>query len=152
MEVLEADEKLALRLADADTYFELAREGESIAPELRAELDTLRREVDRLETETLLGGENDHLNAIVAIHPGRVAVDEDQAVGNMEGCVYGILPTGRDIHPKTEISRHATDHLLIHPIISCPRTGRAKCVPMASPLYYYKQTTSASYYLRLPVW
>jgi hypothetical protein len=81
-----------------------------------------------------------------------VAVDEDQAAGNMEGCVYGILPIGRDIHPKTEIFRHASDHPLIHPILSCPRTGGAKCVPMTSPLYYYKQTTSASYYLRLPVW
>jgi peptide chain release factor 2 len=82
MEVLEADEKLALRLADAETYFELAREGESIAPELRAELDTLRREVDRLETETLLGGENDHLNAIVTIHPGAGGT-ESQDWGDM---------------------------------------------------------------------
>jgi hypothetical protein len=63
---------------------------------------------------------------IVAIHPGRVAVGEEQAVGNMEGCVYGILPIRRDIHPKTEIFQHATDHPLIHPILSCPRTGRAK--------------------------
>jgi len=69
-EVLETDEKLARRLADVETYFELGREGESITAELRGELDTLRQGLDRLETETLLGGESDHLNAIVTIHPG----------------------------------------------------------------------------------
>lgn len=38
--------------------------------EVRAELDALRAEIDRLETATLLPGENDRLNAIVTIHPG----------------------------------------------------------------------------------
>ncbi len=38
--------------------------------ELRADLDALREEIERIETETLLGGENDRLNAIVTIHPG----------------------------------------------------------------------------------
>ena len=70
METLEADEKLAGRLADMEAYFELSREGENIDSELRAELDKLHHEVDLLETETLLGGESDHLNAIVTIHPG----------------------------------------------------------------------------------
>jgi peptide chain release factor 2 len=65
-----ADEKLANRLADMEAYFELSREGENIDAELRAELDKLRNEVNLLETETLLGGESDHLNAIVTIHPG----------------------------------------------------------------------------------
>ena len=69
-EVLETDEALGRRLADVEAYFELAREGEAITGELRGELDTLRKEVDRLETETLLGGESDCLNAIVTIHPG----------------------------------------------------------------------------------
>jgi peptide chain release factor 2 len=68
--VLEADDKLARRLADAEAYFELAGEGEDIAADLRAEVDKLCQDVDRLETETLLAGENDHLNAIVTIHPG----------------------------------------------------------------------------------
>jgi len=57
-------------MADVEAYFELAREGESVTGELRGELESLRQEVDRLETETLLGGEHDHLNAIVTIHPG----------------------------------------------------------------------------------
>ncbi len=68
--MLDDDQKLAGRLADAETYFELAREGENIAADLRTELDLLRQDLERLETETLLGGESDHLNAIVTIHPG----------------------------------------------------------------------------------
>ncbi len=69
-ETIAADDKLAGRLADMEAYFELSREGESIDAELRSELDKLHHEVDLLETETLLGGESDHLNAIVTIHPG----------------------------------------------------------------------------------
>ncbi len=57
-------------VADIDAYFELAREGESVASDVRSELDRLREEVDRLETTMLLGGEHDRLNAIVTIHPG----------------------------------------------------------------------------------
>ena len=41
-----------------------------MASEVRAELDALRAEIERLETATLLPGENDRLNAIVTIHPG----------------------------------------------------------------------------------
>ena len=69
-EKIEEDHKLAQRLADVDAYFELAREGEPVEGELRTELDALRQEVERIETETILAGENDHLNAIVALHPG----------------------------------------------------------------------------------
>ncbi len=67
---MEADERLARRLADLEAYFELAREGEDVGGDLRGELDALRSEIDRLEFATLLPGENDHLNAIVTIHPG----------------------------------------------------------------------------------
>jgi len=41
-----------------------------VGQELRAELDALRQALDQLETATLLGGEHDRLNAIVALHPG----------------------------------------------------------------------------------
>jgi peptide chain release factor 2 len=55
---------------DIVAYFDLAREGESVDADLRREIDSLRQLVDRLETETLLSGENDARNAIVTIHPG----------------------------------------------------------------------------------
>ena len=45
-------------------------EGEDVSAELRREVDTLRALVDKLETETLLSGDNDERSAIVTIHPG----------------------------------------------------------------------------------
>jgi peptide chain release factor 2 len=69
-EQIETDERLARKLSDLDAYFELGREGENVAGEIRAELDALAAELDRLEFSTLLPGENDRLNAIVTIHPG----------------------------------------------------------------------------------
>jgi peptide chain release factor 2 len=64
-----ADE-LGRRTSDLCAYFELAKEGEDVSGEIRRELDSLRAMVDKLETETLLSGENDARNAIVTIHPG----------------------------------------------------------------------------------
>ena len=61
---------LARRTQDIEAYFELAREGESVDQELRREIDSLREVVEKLETKTLLAGENDARNAIVTIHPG----------------------------------------------------------------------------------
>ena len=69
-EALKTDQELERALADLDAYFELAREGENVAGELRAELDALGKQLERLETATLLAGENDRLNAIVTLHPG----------------------------------------------------------------------------------
>ncbi len=69
------DEQLAHRLADIDAYFELAREGEAVEGDLQAEMGRLREELDRLETASLLGGENDRLNAIVSVHPGAGGTD-----------------------------------------------------------------------------
>jgi peptide chain release factor 2 len=67
---VETDERLARKLSDIEAYFELGREGENVAEELRPELDSLRAEIDALETSTLLSGDQDRLNAIVTIHPG----------------------------------------------------------------------------------
>ena len=67
---METDRALVRRLSDLDTFFELAREGEDVSGELHRELQRLKEEVDRLETGTLLSGENDVRNAIVTIHPG----------------------------------------------------------------------------------
>ncbi len=67
---LNTEADLARRVGDIDAYFELAREGEQVEPELKREIDALQVQVDKLETETLLSGSNDLLNAIVTIHPG----------------------------------------------------------------------------------
>jgi peptide chain release factor 2 len=69
-EVLSTEAELVRRSDDISAYFELAREGENVDGDLRREIDSLRNLVDRLETETLLSGENDARNAIVTIHPG----------------------------------------------------------------------------------
>ena len=69
-EVLATEADLVRRGDDINAYFELAREGEDVSGDLRREIDSLREVVDRLETETLLSGENDARNAIVTIHPG----------------------------------------------------------------------------------
>jgi peptide chain release factor 2 len=68
--LLATDADLARRGDDIAAYFELATEGEKVDAELRREIDSLRELVDNLETETLLSGPNDTLNAIVTIHPG----------------------------------------------------------------------------------
>src|SRR3989454_8115568 len=69
-DVLATEADLIRRSQDISAYFELAHEGESVDADLRREIDSLRELVDRLETETLLSGENDARNAIVTIHPG----------------------------------------------------------------------------------
>jgi peptide chain release factor 2 len=67
---LTMDSDLARRTGDISAYFDLAREGESVTDDLRKEIDTLREIAEKLETQTLLSGENDLRNAIVTIHPG----------------------------------------------------------------------------------
>ena len=68
--LLATEEDLVRRTGDISAYFDLAREGENVEPDLRREIDALGELVDRLETETLLSGDNDGRNAIVTIHPG----------------------------------------------------------------------------------
>jgi peptide chain release factor 2 len=68
--VLSTDADLERRTGDITTYMELAKEGENVDAELQRELASLGDLIDKLETETLLSGENDARNAIVTIHPG----------------------------------------------------------------------------------
>jgi peptide chain release factor 2 len=68
--LLATEADLARRSEDIAAYLELAGEGENVDTDLRQEIDSLRQIVDRMETETLLSGENDARNAIVTIHPG----------------------------------------------------------------------------------
>ena len=48
----------------------LPREGESVEEEIESELKALEERADLIETEALLSAENDHCNAIVALHSG----------------------------------------------------------------------------------
>lgn len=73
---LAADAKLASLTGDIETYVELAKtesnaqQKEDLLKDLSRELNALDLYVAELETETLLSGENDHLNAIMTIKPG----------------------------------------------------------------------------------
>jgi peptide chain release factor 2 len=69
-EMLATEADLIRRSDDIAAYFELAKEGENVEADLRKDIDALRQQVELLETETLLSGENDMLSAIVTIHPG----------------------------------------------------------------------------------
>jgi len=68
--LLSTDADLERRTGDISTYMELAKEGENVDAELQREIASLGNLIDKLETETLLSGENDARNAIVTIHPG----------------------------------------------------------------------------------
>ena len=63
--MLATEAELVRREEDISAYFDLAREGEKVDADLRREIDSLAQLVDRLETETLLSGTNDALNAII---------------------------------------------------------------------------------------
>ena len=69
-DLISTEAELERRVSDIDAYFELGREGEDVSADIRREMDTLRGRVEKLETETLLSGDNDARNAIVTIHPG----------------------------------------------------------------------------------
>jgi len=69
-DMLSNEAELTRRTDDISAYFDLSREGENVELDLRREIDALRQFVDRLETESLLSGQHDALNAIVTIHPG----------------------------------------------------------------------------------
>jgi peptide chain release factor 2 len=57
-------------ISDAGVLLEFLEEDETSLPELRSLLERMGREVGQSETEMMLGGENDALNAICTIHPG----------------------------------------------------------------------------------
>jgi peptide chain release factor 2 len=73
---LTADEKLDALTGDLETYIELAKsetnaeQKEELLKDLNRELIIAESYLSGLETQTLLSGENDHLNAIMTIKPG----------------------------------------------------------------------------------
>ena len=69
-EALALDRQISSQMDDAQALVDLAREGEPVQDELKSALAELRAFVEKVETQLLLSGENDRLNAIVNIHPG----------------------------------------------------------------------------------
>lgn len=73
---LAADEKLAALTGDLEAYIDLAKsetnaqQKEDLLKDLSRELTAADTFVGELETQTLLSGETDHLNAIMTIKPG----------------------------------------------------------------------------------
>jgi peptide chain release factor 2 len=64
------DERVRSLTDDLDTLFELAREGENVNGDIERDMKSYSELIERLETEMLLSGENDHRSAIITIHPG----------------------------------------------------------------------------------
>ena len=69
-ETLDHEARVAGMASDLDTLFELQREGEDVSGEIEQELAKFSRQLENLEIEMLLSGENDFRGAIVNIHPG----------------------------------------------------------------------------------
>lgn len=67
---IERQEEFESAIGDAGVLIEFAIEDQESLPELSTLLERLKRDVSLAETEMLLGGENDQLNAICTIHPG----------------------------------------------------------------------------------
>jgi peptide chain release factor 2 len=67
---LALDDKLHRAVEDLEAFFELGAEGEDVAQEIDQEMARLGPELDAIETETLLNGENAQCNAFLTIHPG----------------------------------------------------------------------------------
>ena len=71
-----AEDKLVGIVSDIETYIQLAKDErdmgqrEAVLRDIQHELDAADAYVGQLETETLLAGESDRLNAIVTIKPG----------------------------------------------------------------------------------
>jgi peptide chain release factor 2 len=68
---------LEQRVADGQTLFELAREegDDSVESEIVAELDDLRKTLDKLELRALFSGEHDERDAICEVHSGAGGTD-----------------------------------------------------------------------------
>jgi len=67
---IQRQEQFDSEIEDAGVLFEFAEQDQESLQELRSLVDRLERELTLAETEMLLAGENDQLNAICTIHPG----------------------------------------------------------------------------------
>jgi len=69
-ETLNIDRKISSQLEDAQALVDLGREGEEVEAELTSALQELESFAGKVETQVLLSGVNDRVNAILEIHPG----------------------------------------------------------------------------------
>jgi len=67
---IQRQEHFDSQIEDAGVLLEFAEEDEESLQELRSLIAQLEHELSQAETEMLLAGENDQLNAICTIHPG----------------------------------------------------------------------------------
>jgi peptide chain release factor 2 len=67
---IQADRELSSLLEEAQTFLELAEEGENVGAELARAVEKLESRTESIELSTLLAGEHDASDAIVEIHPG----------------------------------------------------------------------------------
>jgi peptide chain release factor 2 len=67
---IQRQEHFSSQIADAGVLFEFAEEDEESLKELRTLVERLEHDLGQAETEMLLAGDNDQLNAICTIHPG----------------------------------------------------------------------------------
>ena len=67
---IQRQEQFDGKIADAAVLFEFAEEDPESLNELRLLIERLEHDLAQAETEMLLAGENDQLNAICTIHPG----------------------------------------------------------------------------------
>jgi len=69
-EAVTSDKRIGSLTSDVETLLDLGREGEDVGAELASELKTFREQLEHLQDQMLLSGENDQRSALVNIHPG----------------------------------------------------------------------------------
>lgn len=74
-EVLNLDRQISTQIDDVQALMELAREGEPVGDDLASHLKQADTFIGKVETQVLLSGENDRLNAIMNIHAGAGGID-----------------------------------------------------------------------------
>jgi peptide chain release factor 2 len=74
-EGLDAGRSLLSAYEDAKTLVELGREGEPVNADLRRAIEDTQAQLEAIELAMMMGGENDHANAILTIHPGAGGIE-----------------------------------------------------------------------------
>ncbi len=67
---VDASNQLSSMLEEAQTFLELAREGEEVQEDLRTAVDELAERAETTELRAMLSGEHDQSDAILEVHPG----------------------------------------------------------------------------------